>query len=261
MVEEDPIYKTLRAISKARKEGKFSDLLLVCRDVKIPVHKIIVCPQSPVIDKACNGPFKVRQVRLSSSLLFSQENQEQETGVYEFKDSSIDIVRQMVEYMYTGKYSPTSHSSSDELCDNTSPITFHVRMFELSKKYMIDGLQTFATCEFMEAVQQEESLCKFLRSIPEIYSLLRTPSNHLREFRVWHVRSLMAAADFDAAAKQVLDEVTENVPQFAKELLNSFIESPLMGYCHLCGEQDPVPVSPSHCRCKKCGSRGARLLR
>ncbi|KJK84705.1 hypothetical protein H633G_11551 [Metarhizium anisopliae BRIP 53284] len=96
MVQYEAPCEARRQISEARKSGEFSDLTFVCGDLRIPAHMIIVCPQSPVIHAACIGPYR-----------------EQETGVYEIKDASFDIVRQMVEYLYTGQYEVPSSQDSD----------------------------------------------------------------------------------------------------------------------------------------------------
>ncbi|KID80733.1 uncharacterized protein G6M90_00g006360 [Metarhizium brunneum] len=214
MDKEAPMNETLRAISKARQEGKYSDLLLACEDEKMPVHKIIVCPQSPVIDKACNGPFK-----------------ERETGIYEIKDASIDTVRSMIDYMYTRQYSPTTQPDSVEPSGASYPIVFHARMFELADKYMVVGLQTLAASEFNKAIEQETDVCKFLRSVPEIYSLASTASDKLREAVVWEFRCWIACQEFDATVKEVLREVIGKVPQFTEELLDSFLDSTLLDEC------------------------------
>ncbi|KID85510.1 BTB/POZ domain protein [Metarhizium guizhouense ARSEF 977] len=244
MAKEAPIYETLREISKARQEGKYSDLLLVCEDEKMPVHKIIVCPQSPVIDKACNGPFKERG-----------------TGIYEIKDASIDTVRPMVEYMYTGQYSLTTQPDSGEPCGASYSIVFHARMFELADKYMIAGLQTLAASEFNKALDQEMDACKFLRSIPAIYSLASTSSDKLREAVVWELRRWIAWQEFDATVKEVFHEVTGNVPQFSEELLDSFLDSPLLGECSCCeGRTKRIRRTLLIPKCDVCGHYAPRVL-
>ncbi|KAF5131531.1 Kelch-like protein 30 [Metarhizium anisopliae] len=96
MVQYEAPCEARRQISEARKSEEFSDLTFVCGGLRIPAHMIIVCPQSPVIHAACIGPYR-----------------EQETGVYEIKDVSFDIVRQMVEYLYTGQYEVPSSQDSD----------------------------------------------------------------------------------------------------------------------------------------------------
>lgn len=40
------------------KSKQYSDLTLICEGQEFPVHKAIVCMQSPVIAAACNGKFK-----------------------------------------------------------------------------------------------------------------------------------------------------------------------------------------------------------
>lgn len=42
-----------------REDGEFSDLVLRHAAASFKVHRIIVCPQSKVLHKACSGGFKV----------------------------------------------------------------------------------------------------------------------------------------------------------------------------------------------------------
>jgi speckle-type POZ protein len=41
------------------KSGQFSDLKLVCQGKEFNIHKLVACPQSPVIAAALQGDFKV----------------------------------------------------------------------------------------------------------------------------------------------------------------------------------------------------------
>lgn len=46
--------------NRSREAGEYTDYEFVSQGQRFPVHKIIVCCQSEVFRKACNGPFKVR---------------------------------------------------------------------------------------------------------------------------------------------------------------------------------------------------------
>ncbi len=39
--------------------GEYSDLTLMCDGEEIKAHKVVVCPQSPVIAAALRGEFEV----------------------------------------------------------------------------------------------------------------------------------------------------------------------------------------------------------
>ncbi|KAF5132945.1 hypothetical protein E5D57_003567 [Metarhizium anisopliae] len=137
---------------------------------------IIVCPQSPVIHAACIGPYR-----------------EQETGVYEIKDASFDIVRQMVEYLYTGQYEvPSSQDSDGKKHDAILPLVFHARMFDIADTYLIKGLQSLSVTEFTRSATREPDDCTFLRSIIDVYSLQCESSKILRDVVVESIFSIQS---------------------------------------------------------------------
>jgi hypothetical protein len=41
------------------RSGQFSDLTLVCEGKEFKIHKVVACPQSPVLSAAVSGEFKV----------------------------------------------------------------------------------------------------------------------------------------------------------------------------------------------------------
>ena len=47
------------SLRRSRDEGNFTDLILNHEAGRFNVHKIIVCPQSKVLHKACSGGFEV----------------------------------------------------------------------------------------------------------------------------------------------------------------------------------------------------------
>ena len=44
---------------EAMKGGLYCDMKLNCKGTIIPVHKVVMCTQSPVIDRQINGFFEV----------------------------------------------------------------------------------------------------------------------------------------------------------------------------------------------------------
>jgi len=40
---------------------KYSDVTVVCGERRWRVHKLVLCPQVSVFDKACDGDWEVRQ--------------------------------------------------------------------------------------------------------------------------------------------------------------------------------------------------------
>ncbi|KID85333.1 BTB/POZ fold protein, partial [Metarhizium majus ARSEF 297] len=229
-----------RQMSETRKSGEFSDLTFLCKGQRIPAHRIIVCPQSPVIHAACTGPYK-----------------EQETGVYEIKDVSFDVIRQMVEYLYTGRYEvPSSQDSDGKKHYAVLPLVFHARMVDVADAYLIEGLQSLSMAEFKKSITCVEDNCTLLRSIVDIYSLQCESSQVLRHIVVESLRERVARS-LDSSLKGMLYEITEQVPSFSQDLIGSVLIKPMLGYCTRCGPEKLVEVQ---CGCKNCGKGGASIL-
>ncbi|KIV84352.1 hypothetical protein PV11_00136 [Exophiala sideris] len=67
--------------------GKYSDLILECSDVEFKVHRVVVCPQSAMLDKACSGPFE-----------------EALSGRVKFPEEESSIMARVILFMYTNDY-------------------------------------------------------------------------------------------------------------------------------------------------------------
>ncbi|KAJ9130599.1 hypothetical protein NKR23_g12120 [Pleurostoma richardsiae] len=50
--------RLMSGLKRAREREEHIDLVLVCGPERYPVHKVIVCSQSPVLHAACTKPFK-----------------------------------------------------------------------------------------------------------------------------------------------------------------------------------------------------------
>ncbi|EXU97757.1 BTB/POZ domain protein [Metarhizium robertsii] len=234
MDQHDAHCELRRQISAPLKSGEFSDLTFLCEGQRIPAHRIIVCPQSPVIQAACTGSYK------------------QETGVYEIKDVSFDVVRQMVEYLYTGRYQvPSSQDSDDKKQNAVLPLVFHARMVDVADTYIIKGLKSLSMANFKKSARRDPDDCAFLRSIVDIYSLQCESSQVLRDIVVESVRERLARC-LDFSKDGLLYEITKQVPSFCHDLIGSLFSKPMLGYCTRCGPEKLVEVVPLHCGCKNC---------
>lgn len=138
----------------------------------------------------------------------------------------------MVNYLYTGQYEVPPKDSEEE-CATGSALSFHARMFDLADKYLINGLQSLSVAEFKKAARRERDTCSFLRSIAEIHSLQGESSRTLRDIVVGSVRERISQP-LDSGVKEALDELTDQVPNFTKDLLNSFLDHPILGHCSHC---------------------------
>ncbi|KAF5718243.1 hypothetical protein FMUND_5339 [Fusarium mundagurra] len=141
-----PLQDRLR-MQKARESGEFTDFALICNGQTINVHKIIICGQSTVFQRACSGKFKLL---LSDKHTFMAANKVQEAsaGIYDMYDHPLDVVNRMVEYLYTGAY---------EIPEDADLFT-HASRFTLAGKYGIDGLQALTSKKYLECLDKAATI-------------------------------------------------------------------------------------------------------
>ncbi|KAK5727350.1 hypothetical protein LTR15_003244 [Elasticomyces elasticus] len=105
---------------------KHSDLIIRCADDRWDVNKLIVCSQSPVLAKACEGAFK-----------------EAEEGLLTLHEDDPWVVEAMLEFIYT--------LDSDDSCFDiaeTSGIVFTVNVHIAADKYDIPALLKLTASKF-----------------------------------------------------------------------------------------------------------------
>lgn len=94
--------------------GKYSDLVIKCKDKTFNVHRNVVCLQSKPIARMVDGGFEV----ISNSLLvwqtprFNNISQEGISGVAKFPENDPIVMEKMIQYMYLGDYSDGRGNSS-----------------------------------------------------------------------------------------------------------------------------------------------------
>ncbi|KAL4863269.1 hypothetical protein BDV12DRAFT_206664 [Aspergillus spectabilis] len=98
-----------------------------------------------------------------------------------------------------------------------SALQLHARVFALADKYDV----------------KDFNVVEFLESIPDVYHLTAPQDQTLRD--------------------SIYDEITREVPTFTKDLLDSYIASPILADCHNCGPT--MAMQALQVRCRKC-SRG-----
>ncbi|KAL5589527.1 hypothetical protein FOVSG1_011394 [Fusarium oxysporum f. sp. vasinfectum] len=189
-----PLEDRLR-MQKARESGEFTDFAFVCEGQTINVHKIIICGQSTVFQRACTGGFKVP---LAAKYTFMPANKVQEasSGIYDMNDHPLDVVNGMVEYLYTGTYA---------VPDDADLLT-HATMFTLGDKYGIGGLQELASKKYRECLDESCNYHDFPSSISQVYNLPRETSKTLRVGALVFARDNMGTALAATELATILDE-------------------------------------------------------
>lgn len=141
-------------LGQSARKWRVHRLAFVCEGQTINVHKIIICGQSTVFQRACTGEFKVP---LAAKYTFMPANKVQEasSGIYDMNDYPLDVVNGMVEYLYTGIYA---------VPDDADLLT-HATMFTLADKYGIGGLQELASKKYLECLDESCNYHDFASSI------------------------------------------------------------------------------------------------
>ncbi|KAG6067756.1 hypothetical protein E4U32_002925 [Claviceps aff. humidiphila group G2b] len=270
-------------MARDRKDGEFCDLEIVCGGTRFRAHRIVVFSRSAVIRAACLGPWK-----------------EGACGVFEIKESSDALVQRLLDYIYTGKYddfpskiaveqdqesssdsSELSHlsdasdasdasdsddsSESSESSDSSQkvvdcPVMGHAKMMELGDMYLVDGLSLLASERFAKVLTSETTENILDNIIPEVYALNFNSSKVIRKTVIDYMRKRLAREPLAADVKKSLEQAMTDVPVFIHQLLESFIDSPVLGHCRTCGVEKTVPIKPLQRKCLLCNRGGALEL-
>ena len=208
-------------------------------------------------------PVQGKRISLPHKLWLTKI-QEAESATYDLTSDQHDMVRLMVDYLYTGDYSVDTDQDIQEKTKFISPaLSTHAVIHSLGDKYDIEGLRNLAIQKYCSALQGSLSVTEFFSSIPYVYTLTPESSRDLRDPALTFARNLLSGEGPTTLGfvRDEIDQLYIECPEFVKELLYSLLQNPLLGYCPCTGTRDTVPVEARECRCKKCGKSGASLRR
>jgi hypothetical protein len=112
------------------------DVTVYGEDVQMKLHKVIVCAQSSVLQKAFTSGFKVQLLTLAPSYAdsFSQDSNE---NIYWNTDDQLLLLSKMAEYFYAGGYDENGLENGEK---HLSSLDLHDKMFALADKYDVQSL-------------------------------------------------------------------------------------------------------------------------
>ncbi|KAK5674684.1 hypothetical protein LTS10_012685 [Elasticomyces elasticus] len=116
----------INALKNAFHNPKHSDLIIRCADNRWTVHKVIVCAQSPVLAKACEGGFK-----------------EAEEGLITLHEEDPRVVEAMLQFIYTLDFDDSYHNVVE-----MPAIVFNVNVHIAADKYDIPALRKLTASKF-----------------------------------------------------------------------------------------------------------------
>ncbi|KAK4961874.1 hypothetical protein LTR10_002367 [Elasticomyces elasticus] len=152
----------INALKKAFQNSKHSDLIIRCADNRWDVHKLIVCSQSPVLAKACEGAFK-----------------EAEEGLITLHEDDPWVVEAMLEFIYTLDFDD-SYSDIAE----TPPIVFTVNLHMAADKFDIPGLRKLTALKFHAQALAEWKTAGFAEAAALVFNAGVAVDESLREIVV-----------------------------------------------------------------------------
>jgi hypothetical protein len=158
------------------------------------------------------------------------------------------VVDKLLQYLYTGDYTSIPNKDCENLDISASQL--HARVFALADKYDVQGLCDLATAKYRSRLESDFDVVELLESIPDVYS---TPCevHALRALVTIYARNGLEKALHDSSYTKIYDQITSQVPTFTKDLLDSYIASPILADCQNCGPTRPMQVLQAKCR--KCG--------
>lgn len=191
--------------------------------MRYPLHRVLVCPQSDVLAKACD--FNQHQ---------GEGHSQAQTATFTFDDEIDDqlSVSTLIYYFYNQDYSPNDMQVHPrEGNDNSmllNEILAHVCIFRLAEKYRIEDLQLLARKKFRAAATSSPKVEHLLEAVREVYSD-RFPS-HDTSIRgaildvFWDKQDLLDRDDVKQMLRELADLSTDHLLGFREKKKGSFIK-------------------------------------
>ncbi|KAG6315216.1 hypothetical protein E4U44_001481 [Claviceps purpurea] len=213
-------------LPRDRDDGTFCDLEIDCGEKRFRAHRNVVCLQSPVIRAAFSGKWKT--------------SKEPACSVFEIKQASHVLVRRMLDYIYTGNYDDFDSSTLVQKDHLSTPdalrieldghLPLHVKMMELGDTYLVEGLSQLTSDKCVKHFSSLTTKPFIFGIVPEVYALVCGPANIIRECVIQDVREKLARQPLAADIEELLDEAMKDVPDFTRDLLKSYMETPYGTY-------------------------------
>jgi len=199
-----------------------------------------------VFRTACTGPFKVRNWCATCDQWLTSL-QEASSNTYEMNENPLFAVSKMADYFNNGDYNLAAIPVVEE--QDLSFLRIHARVFALADKYVVDVLQSLSVAKFSDRLRDSE-IFEFLESIPGVYTLTPGVVRGLRDEAIKHARINLPQYLGNASVRQAYEDIASMTPEFIKELLESYMETPMIGKCWNCGRCQALQAVQSRClRC------------
>jgi hypothetical protein len=108
---------------------------------------------------------------------------------------------------------------------------------------------------FKTTIDSGPAIQDFLFMVAGVYAI-PTSTNALRAIAVNYARKEIQAM-MQSPSLEILRATIQDVPEFAFDVLQLFVNAPLTGYCHSCGPNQAAEALQA--RCIQCGRGGISL--
>jgi hypothetical protein len=164
------------------------------------------------------------------------------------------VIAKMIEYLYISKYESVGVGEGTEK-EALSELRLHAELYAVADKYGLPSLADHAKSRFIATIHDSWDPYGFLESINAIYTLTPGSNRGLRDVAVARTR-LQGKKDFpEGRAHALMKRICLQVPEYAFDIVDSFMQKPILGRCRDCGPNQKVEAL--QLRCLRCGKGGA----
>lgn len=159
----------------------------------------------------------------------------------------------MFSFFYTANYSDKIEEFETTQSKALSALQLHAHVFVLADKYFVNTLLALCAEKYKSRLQ---SLCdpiEFIESIPDVYTLPPGSNRLIKDIVIRFARIKITEYLKDDSARTAFKTITQSVPEFVSDLLDLFIESPMLGDCENCGPNISIMALQARCRRCRCG--------
>lgn len=136
----------------------------------------------------------------------------------------------------------------DDEGEQLTALSLHVEMYALGDKYDVPGLCKLASAKYRGWLEVGWLPKDFLQTIGRIYETASDSNRELRDAVVDHVKLNIDKLRSDQEDKSSLTLMTQKIPEFALDLLQSYFDNTIRGTCKECGDLDTFDLSKLKCR-------------
>jgi hypothetical protein len=165
-------------------------------------------------------------------------------------------LERLVEYFYQMDYRSSLVETADPQPRNgVSVLQLHARMFGYAEKYDIIGLRELAIQKYVMRCSKSWDAIEFLESIHEVYENTHESIRRLRDTVTNISRQRLPTMLDDDKVSATYEQVTQDIPDYTRDLLRLFMNAPLYLFCCECNEYQQMEALQTKCRkCKKGGT-------